>query len=164
MLTNLPFNRIPYPNQHGSGRIRPPFLGLSNLPTFPSPLPPLPPKQYHPETTKLELERIKPKENDSVSSGIVSTVSTVTEESVQVNEVEGPALSSKVAPSAAPPSQDMAMTLVPVAAGCALIVSLGMGAWSLRNRFCGNRKSKTDTVNKIYSKRRKRNNFFEVLK
>lgn len=137
--------RIPYSNQHGSGgRIRPPFLGLPNLPNFPSPLPPLPPKQYHPETTKLELERIKPKENDN-GGDTVSTVNTVTEESVQINEVEGPALSSKVAPSAAPPSQDMAMTLVPVAAGCALIVGLGMGIWSLRNRFCGSRKSKADT-------------------
>lgn len=95
------------------------------------------------------MERIKPnKENDN-GGGTVSTTSTATEESVQVNEVEGPALSSKVAPSAAPPSQDMAMTLVPVAAGCALIVGLGMGAWSLRNKFCGSRKSKTDTVPEI---------------
>ncbi|XP_067216077.1 tyrosine kinase receptor Cad96Ca [Linepithema humile] len=136
--------RTPFPSQHGSGgRIRPPLLGLPNLPNFPSPLPPLPPKQYYPETTKLELERTKPKENDNnVGTG---TVSTATEESVHVNEVEGPALSSKVAPSAVPPSQDMAMTLVPVAAGCALIVGLGMGAWSLRNRFCSSRKSKADT-------------------
>ncbi|KAL0108924.1 hypothetical protein PUN28_014201 [Cardiocondyla obscurior] len=136
--------RIPYQNQHGSGRIRPPFLALPNLQTFPSPLPPLPPKQYHPETTKLELEKVRPKENDN-GVGTVNTVSAVTEENVQINEVEGPALSSKVAPSAAPPSQDMAMTLVPVAAGCALIVGLGMGIWSLRNRFCASRKSKTDT-------------------
>ncbi|KAL6260765.1 hypothetical protein P5V15_008289 [Pogonomyrmex californicus] len=132
------------PNHGSRGPIRPPFpLSISNRPPFPSPLPPLPPKQYHLETTKLELEKVKSKEND-VSVG-TSTVSTITEESVQVNEVEGPALSSKVAPSAAPPSQDMAMTLVPVAAGCALIVGLGMGVWSLRNRFCGSRKSKTDT-------------------
>lgn len=142
--------RIPYPNQHGAGgRIRPPFgipnIGIPNLPNFPSPLPPLPPKQYHPETTKLEIEKIKPNDNDSVGGGTVSTVSTVTEENVHVNEVEGPALSSKVSPSAAPPSQDMAMTLVPVAAGCVLVVGLGMGVWSLRNRFCGSRKSKTDT-------------------
>lgn len=160
------FGRIPYPNQHGSGgRIRPPFLGLPNLPTFPSPLPPLPPKQYHPETTKLELERTKPKENDnSVGGDTVSTVNAVTEENVQINEVEGPALSSKVAPSAAPPSQDMAMTLVPVAAGCALIVGLGMGIWSLRNRFCDSRKSKTNTVPEIYLKsKRQRYNFF-ILK
>ncbi|RLU21254.1 hypothetical protein DMN91_005627 [Ooceraea biroi] len=134
--------RTPFPNQHGSGgRIRPPLLGLSNLPNFPSPLPPLPPKQYHPETTKLELERTKVKETDSGSG----TVNSVTEENVQVNEVESPALSSKVAPSAAQPSQDMAMTVVPVAAGCALIVGLGMGIWSLRNKFCGSRKSKADT-------------------
>jgi len=140
------FDRIPYANQHGSGG-RIPFPHISNLPTFPSPLSPLPPKQYHPETTKLELEKIKPKDNDKNVSG--SAVSTVTEESVQINEVEGPALSSKVAPSAAPPSQDMAMTLVPVAAGCALVVGLGMGAWSLRHRFCGSRKSKTNTVLEI---------------
>lgn len=90
------------------------------------------------------MERTKSKENDnSVSDGIIGTV---TEENVKVNEVEGPALSSKVAPSAAPPSQDMAMTLVPVVAGCALVVGLGMGAWSLRNRFCVSRKSKADTV------------------
>lgn len=137
--------RIPYPSQSG-GRIRPPFLGLPNLQTFPSPLPPLPPKQYHPETTKLELERIKPKDSDnSVSGSAASTVSTVTEESVHINEVEGPALSSKVAPSAEQPSQDIAMTLVPVAAGCALVVGLGMGVYSLRNRLCGSRKSKADT-------------------
>lgn len=106
------------------------------------------------------MERIKPKENDN-GGDTVSTVNTVTEESVQINEVEGPALSSKVAPSAAPPSQDMAMTLVPVAAGCALIVGLGMGIWSLRNRFCGSRKSKADTVPEIYLKnKRKRYNFF----
>ncbi|XP_012525889.1 tyrosine kinase receptor Cad96Ca isoform X2 [Monomorium pharaonis] len=140
--------RIPYSNQHGSGgRIRPPFgipnIGIPNLSSFPSPLPPLPPKQYHPETTKLEIEKLKPKENDS-SVGTIST-NTATEESVRINEVEGTALSSKVTPSAAPPSQDMAMTLVPVAAGCALVVGLGMGAWSLRNRFCGSRKSKTGT-------------------
>ncbi|XP_018303217.1 tyrosine kinase receptor Cad96Ca [Mycetomoellerius zeteki] len=140
--TNRARIRIPYSNQSNSGsRIRPPFLGLSS---FPSPLPPLPPKQYHPETTKLELERIKPKENDSnVNGNTISTVNTVnTEESVQINEVETPALSSKVAPSAAPPSQDMAMTLVPIAAGCALVVGLGLGAWSLRSRFCSSRKSK----------------------
>lgn len=136
--------RTPFPNQHGSGgRIRPPFLSLPNLPSFPSPLPPLPPKQYHPETTKLELEKTKSKENDNNVSD--STDGTITEENVQVNEVEGPALSSKVAPSTAPPSQDMAMTLVPVVAGCALVVGLGMGAWSLRNRFCISRKSKADT-------------------
>jgi len=110
------------------------------LPNFPSPLPPLPPKQYHPEITKLEAK--KPKETN-ISSG---TINTGKEENVQVNEIESPALSSKVAPSAAQPSQDMAMTLVPVAAGCALIVGLGMGVWSLKNRFCGSRKSKTDTV------------------
>jgi len=92
------------------------------------------------------MEKTKLKETD-VSSGIINTV---TEENVQVNEVESPALSSKVAPSAAQPSQDMAMTLVPVAAGCALIVGLGMGIWSLKNRFCGNRKSKTDTVYEPY--------------
>ncbi|XP_018343928.1 PREDICTED: tyrosine kinase receptor Cad96Ca isoform X2 [Trachymyrmex septentrionalis] len=136
--------RVPYLNQPNSGSgIRPPFL--PNLSSFPSPpLPPLPPKQYHPQTTKLELERIKPKENDnSVNSNTISTISTVsTEESVRINEVESPALSSKVAPSAAPPSQDMAMTLVPIAAGCALVVGLGLGAWSLRNKFCSNRKSK----------------------
>ncbi|KYN06731.1 Tyrosine kinase receptor Cad96Ca [Cyphomyrmex costatus] len=144
--TNRARIRVPYPSQHNSGsRIRPPFLGLLNLSSFPSPLPPLPPKQYHPETTKLELERIKPEENDN-SSNTVSTVSTVsTEENVQINEVETPALSSKVAPSAAPPSQDMAMTLVPIAAGCALVVGLGLGAWSLRNRFCSSRKSKVNT-------------------
>lgn len=92
----------------------------------------------------MELERTKPKESDNnVGTG---TVNTVTEENVHANDVEGPALSSKVAPSAVTPSQDMAMTLVPVAAGCALIVCLGMGAWSLRNRFCSSRKSKADTV------------------
>ncbi|XP_012061723.1 PREDICTED: tyrosine kinase receptor Cad96Ca [Atta cephalotes] len=132
---------VPYLNQPNSGSgIRPPFL--PNLSSFPSP--PLPPPKQYPEITKLELERIKPKENDSnVNSNTISTVSTVsTEESVRINEVETPALSSKVAPSAAPPSQDMAMTLVPIAAGCALVVGLGLGAWSLRNKFCSNRKSK----------------------
>ncbi|XP_072742575.1 tyrosine kinase receptor Cad96Ca [Anoplolepis gracilipes] len=137
--------RKPFPNQHGSGGlIRPHYLGLPNLPNFASPLPPLSPKQYHPETTKLELEKTRSKENDNNVNG--STVgNTVTEENVQVNEVESPALSSKIAPSTAPPSQDMAMTLVPVVAGCALVVGLGMGAWSLKNRFCGSRKSKADT-------------------
>jgi hypothetical protein len=115
------------------------------LPNFPSPLPPLPPKQYHPEITKLEVEKTKLKETD-----VSDTINTVTEENVQVNEVESPALSSKVAPSAAQPSQDITMTLVPVAAGCALIIGLGMGVWSLKNRFCGNRKSKTDTVHELY--------------
>ncbi|GAB1866784.1 Tyrosine kinase receptor Cad96Ca [Camponotus japonicus] len=140
----IPF---PFPPNHGSGgRIGSPYLTIPNLPNFASPLPPLPTK--HLETTKLELEKTKSKENkdNNVSGGVVG--STITEEDVQVNEVESPALSSKSptrAPSTAPPSQDMAMTLIPVVAGCALVVGLGMGVWSLKNRFCGSRKSKADT-------------------
>lgn len=138
--------RTPFSNQHGSGgRIRqPPTFSFpsSNFPSsnFPSPLSP-----YHPETTKLEKSKFKENKDNNVSGGTIGS----TEENVQVNEVESPALSSKVAPSAAPPSQDMAMTLVPVVAGCALVVGLGMGAWSLRNRFCGSRKSKADTKEQV---------------
>lgn len=139
--------RTPFPSQHGSlvgydgVRIGPPMYSVPNIPQH---LPPLSPKQYHLATTKLELQKTKPKKD------AVDVNNNVTEETVQVlNEVEGPALSSKVSPSAVPPSQDMASTLVPVAAGCAIILSVGIAAWSLRHKFCISRKSKEDTVLEI---------------
>ncbi|KOX68855.1 Tyrosine kinase receptor Cad96Ca, partial [Melipona quadrifasciata] len=129
-----------------AGRRRPPLLpgvvpgqGLFRklgIPPSPVAVPPSIPK-----TTRLQPEEAKQAEADA-SSGTTGVPQQPTEE----NEVEGPALSSKIAPAEAPPSQDIAITLVPVTAVCVLLVGLGMGAWSLRNKFCRNRKSKEDTV------------------
>lgn len=94
-----------------------------------------------PKTTKLQPEEAR--RNEGGGGGITTVVP---ELRTDENEVEGPPLSSKIAPAEAPPSQDIAMTLVPVTAVCILVVGLGMGAWSLRSKFCGSRKSKEDTV------------------
>ncbi|XP_071870725.1 tyrosine kinase receptor Cad96Ca [Bombus fervidus] len=93
-----------------------------------------------PKTTKLQPEDAKQAE---VDPGPGTTG--VPQQPMEENEVEGPPLSSKIAPAEAPPSQDIAITLIPVMAVCVLVVGLGMGAWSLRNKFCRNRKSKEDT-------------------
>lgn len=129
-----------------AGRRRPPLLpgvvpgqGLFRkfgIPPSPVAVPPSIPK-----TTKLQPENAKQAE---VDPGPGTTG--VPQQPMEENEVEGPPLSSKIAPAEAPPSQDIAITLVPVTAVCVLVVGLGMGAWSLRNKFCRNRKSKEDTV------------------
>lgn len=141
--SNFPFcSRSPFPGQHGSaGRIRPPLLGLSSLPNYPRPsLPHKPPPvpASIPKTTKLQPEEAKEGEGDPTTG--------VPQPATEENEVEGPPLSSKISPADAAPSQDIAITLVPVTAVCVLVVGLGMGVWSMRNKFCGNRKSKEDTV------------------
>lgn len=142
-------DRSPFPGQHGSaGRIRPPLLGLPSLQSYPRPglthqsvipSPPMAVPQNVPKTTKLQPEESKQVGGDPGTTG-------VPQQPTEENEVEGPPLSSKIAPAEAPPSQDIAITLVPVTAVCVLVVGLGMGAWSLRNKYCGNRKTKEDTV------------------
>lgn len=101
--------------------------------------PPLP--ANIPKTTKLQPEESKEAEGDPDP-----TTAGVPQPATEENEVEGPPLSSKISPADAAPSQDIAITLVPVTAVCVLVVGLGMGVWSMRNKFCGNRKSKEDTV------------------
>lgn len=93
-----------------------------------------------PKTTKLQPEEAKEGEGDP------DPTTGVPQPATEENEVEGPPLSSKISPADAAPSQDIAITLVPVTAVCVLVVGLGMGVWSMRNKFCGNRKSKEDTV------------------
>lgn len=138
------------PFQHGSpGRIRPPLLGLSSLPNYPRPsLPykpaPVPVPANIPKTTKLQLEESKEAEGDPDPTTATAAAG-VPQPATEENEVEGPPLSSKISPADAAPSQDIAITLVPVTAVCVLVVGLGMGVWSMRNKFCGNRKSKEDT-------------------
>lgn len=66
---------------------------------------------------------------------------------IDSNEIEAATLSSKVAPEEALPSHEITMTLIPITAVCALVLGLGMGAWSLRSKICGSKKSKEDTVN-----------------
>ncbi|XP_066600812.1 tyrosine kinase receptor Cad96Ca [Prorops nasuta] len=143
------YTRTPFPGQHGSGgRIRPPLLGLPNLQSYPRPSiphqvsssPSLLPSTGR-KTTKLQPEESKPE----ILREQVARSSSTKEPEVETNEVEGPAPSSKVAPAEAPPSQDIAITLVPITAVCVLLLGLGMGLWSLRNRFCTNRKTKSDT-------------------
>ncbi|XP_033322515.2 tyrosine kinase receptor Cad96Ca [Megalopta genalis] len=142
--------RNPFPGQHGpSSRIRPPLLGLPSLQNYPRPgLPhkpalPSPPVSIPvsiPKTTRLQPEEAKEPEGKIDDNAAGPHV-----RSMEENEVEGPPLSSKITPAEAPPSQDISMTLVPVTAVCVLVVGLGMGAWSLRNKFCSTKKSKKDT-------------------
>ncbi|XP_078041064.1 tyrosine kinase receptor Cad96Ca [Augochlora pura] len=142
--------RNPFPGQHGSsGRIRPPLLGLPSLQNYPRPgLPhkpalPSPPVSIPvsiPKTTRLQPEEVKQPAGKTDDNAVGPHV-----RSMEENEVEGPPLSSKITPAEAPPSQDISMTLVPVTAVCVLVVGLGMGAWSLRNKFCSTKKSKKDT-------------------
>ncbi|XP_012283443.1 tyrosine kinase receptor Cad96Ca [Orussus abietinus] len=139
--------RSPFPNQHGSGgRIRPPLLGLPNLQSYPRPPapepPPSSPSDSRQKTTKLQPERDKEGDLNSATSTEVNPEETAD------NEIGGPPLSSKVAPTA-PPSQDVAMILVPVAAVCALVLGSAMGVWSLRNKFCGHRKTKEHTKEQV---------------
>lgn len=100
-----------------------------------------------PKTTKLQLEESKEAEGDPDPTTATAAAG-VPQPATEENEVEGPPLSSKISPADAAPSQDIAITLVPVTAVCVLVVGLGMGVWSMRNKFCGNRKSKEDTVRK----------------
>ncbi|XP_015430162.1 PREDICTED: tyrosine kinase receptor Cad96Ca [Dufourea novaeangliae] len=135
--------RNPFPGQHVSAdRIRPSLLALPNLQRYPRPGLPYKPMVPSspvsiPKTTKLQPEEVKPSEDNT------STIK-LSEASKEQNEIEGPPFSSKITPTEAPPSQDIAMILVPVIAVCVLVVVLGMGAWSLRNKFCGHRRSKKD--------------------
>nr|XP_031831633.1 tyrosine kinase receptor Cad96Ca isoform X2 [Nomia melanderi] len=138
--------RSPFLGQHGpTGRIRPPLLGLPSLPSYPrpgiphQPSPPVSVPVTIPKTTKLQPEEVKQSEGKIDGSALGSSV-----RSIEENEVEGPP--SNITPAEAPPSQDISMTLVPVTAVCVLVVGLGMGVWSLRNKFCGTKKSKEDTV------------------
>ncbi|KZC08588.1 Tyrosine kinase receptor Cad96Ca [Dufourea novaeangliae] len=137
--------RNPFPGQHVSAdRIRPSLLALPNLQRYPRPGLPYKPMVPSspvsiPKTTKLQPEEVKPSEDNT------STIK-LSEASKEQNEIEGPPFSSKITPTEAPPSQDIAMILVPVIAVCVLVVVLGMGAWSLRNKFCGHRRSKKDMV------------------
>ncbi|XP_031831632.1 tyrosine kinase receptor Cad96Ca [Nomia melanderi] len=137
--------RSPFLGQHGpTGRIRPPLLGLPSLPSYPrpgiphQPSPPVSVPVTIPKTTKLQPEEVKQSEGKIDGSALGSSV-----RSIEENEVEGPP--SNITPAEAPPSQDISMTLVPVTAVCVLVVGLGMGVWSLRNKFCGTKKSKEDT-------------------
>lgn len=142
------------PFQPGSGgRMRPPILKLPNLSGYPRPsisqLPTLQPSSIEfpqtvtkPRTTKLQPQGAKLDENEEQRT---STVFPAEADEVN-NEIEGHTLSTKVAPSEAPQSQFIAMTFIPVAAVCILLLIFGAGTWFLRNRFCGSRKSKEDTV------------------
>lgn len=123
------------------------MLGLSSLsnyrPSLPHKPPPVPVPANIPKTTKLQPEETKEAEGDPDPT---TATAGVPQPATEENEVEGPPLSSKISPADAAPSQDIAITLVPVTAVCVLVVGLGMGVWSMRNKFCGNRKSKEDTV------------------
>ncbi|XP_043282450.1 tyrosine kinase receptor Cad96Ca [Venturia canescens] len=137
--------RSPFPSQHGSGgRIHPPLIGLPNLPSYPMVHPPMvsSPVGNGQKTTKLQPESPRP---EFETTRRTTTTKGLPEESPEANEVEGTALTSKISPSQAPPSQDMAITLVPVAAVCVLLLGFGLGVWSIRNKFCTARKCKEDT-------------------
>lgn len=136
--------------------MRPPILKLPTLSGYPRPsisqLPTLQPPSIEfpqtvtkPRTTKLQPQGAKLDENEERSSTILPA------EAPEVNEIEGHTLSTKVAPSEAPQSQFIAMTFIPVAAVCILLLIFGAGTWFLRNRFCGSRKSKEDTVSLFLS-------------
>ncbi|XP_076289247.1 tyrosine kinase receptor Cad96Ca [Lasioglossum baleicum] len=142
--------RNPFSGQHGSpGLIRPPLLGLPNLQNYPRPglphKPVLPPVPVSIPVNIPKITRLQPKEVKETEGKIDDNTVGPHVRSMEENEVGGPPLSSKITPAEAPPSQDISMTLVPVTAVCVLVVGLGMGAWSLRNKFCGAKKSKEDT-------------------
>ncbi|XP_016843934.1 tyrosine kinase receptor Cad96Ca isoform X2 [Nasonia vitripennis] len=125
--------RSPFSNQPGNGGlIRPPILRLPSLTIPPSSSQSQP--QQPPSRTRLKPE--------FASSSPGTSTSLDDRRDDAANDLEAPALSSKVEPSEAPPSQDITMTLVPIAAVCALVFGLGMGVWSLRKRICASRKSK----------------------
>ncbi|XP_012266397.1 tyrosine kinase receptor Cad96Ca isoform X2 [Athalia rosae] len=139
--------RSPFSSQHGSGgRIRPPLVGLPILQNYPRPPPPPPhiPSNSNPPrppTTILKPETPEPEMTEVPSS------TAATKEDVETNEIAvqtRTALGANVTPSEPSPTQDIAMTIVPAAAVCALVLGLGLGAWSLRHKFCGNRKAKEE--------------------
>ena len=131
--------RSPFSNQHvNGGLIRPPFLRLPTLTIPPSPNVGAQSQPQPPTRTRLKPESA----SSSPSAHDIGLGSVHEHRDGTRNELEGPALSSKVEPSEAPPGQDITMTLVPVAAVLVLVLGLSMSVWSLRRRICASRKSK----------------------
>ncbi|XP_015520313.2 tyrosine kinase receptor Cad96Ca isoform X1 [Neodiprion virginianus] len=142
-------SRSPYPQPSGD-RFRPPFgfVPYHGSPQPPDifamtnrPPPPLPPPATSPRTTILHPQPSRTKKPEVLAS----STSPPTSKSVASNEILGTALSNNnVNTSEQNGPQDLAMTIVPVAAVCALVLGLGMGAWSLRHKFCSSKKSKEE--------------------
>lgn len=143
--------RTPFPNQHGSGgRIRPPLLPLHNLPNYQRPSIPHQPVINQPSSSTVDSKttKLQPSEGGKTArEENREKLPKYSQDLIDSNEIEAATLSSKVAPEEALPSHEITMTLIPITAVCALVLGLGMGAWSLRSKICGSKKSKEDTVN-----------------
>ncbi|XP_035728802.1 tyrosine kinase receptor Cad96Ca-like [Vespa mandarinia] len=139
----------PFPNQHGSGgRIRPPLLPLHNLPNYQRPSIPHQPVINQPSSSTVDSKttKLQPSEGGKTAREDNSEkLPKYSQDLIDSNEIEAATLSSKVAPEEALPSHEITMTLIPITAVCALVLGLGMGAWSLRSKICGSKKSKEDT-------------------
>lgn len=137
--------------------MRPPILKLPNLSGYPRPpigqLPTLQPSsiEFPQPVTKPRTTKLQPQGSGKFEENEERTSTAFPAEDAEANEIEGHTLSTKVAPSEAPQSQFIAMTFIPVAAVCILLLIFGAGTWFLRNRFCGSRKSKEDTVSFCFS-------------
>lgn len=117
-----------YSSHHESGsRIASHFFNLQGGPPYARPPPP-PQLPTTSQTTKLEPAKPLPEIVNVSSSTVVTTEAVPAPTDVTPKEQSSP--------------PDIAMTIVPVAAVCALVLGLGMGAWSLRHKFCASRKSK----------------------
>ncbi|XP_043468173.1 tyrosine kinase receptor Cad96Ca isoform X1 [Leptopilina heterotoma] len=148
--SNAGHTRSPF-QQGPGGRMRPPILKLPNLSGYPRPpigqLPTLQPSsiEFPQPVTKPRTTKLQPQGGGKFDENEERTSTVFPAEDAEANEIEGHTLSTKVAPSEAPQSQFIAMTFIPVAAVCILLLIFGAGTWFLRNRFCGSRKSKEDT-------------------
>ncbi|XP_015113457.1 tyrosine kinase receptor Cad96Ca [Diachasma alloeum] len=135
------------PNVGLPGRIRPPIMGLPNI-HVPRPIPSEMSTGFRSDekTTKLRPETSHSVDDHKAISVTVPPVRAPIHELTH-NEIgrETAVIGAKVSSKESPATQDFAMTLVPVIAGCALLLSVGTGIWTLRGKVCGSPKTKEDT-------------------
>lgn len=120
------------------------------------------------DTNEEKITRLRPEQskndnsnninNDEHLSMLSSTSSSTTSIRIPIHTVEGneinheaSILSPKVSSNQQQPSQEIAMTLVPIVAVFVLLLAIGTAFWSLKDRLCVSQKSKESTVTKIKS-------------
>lgn len=119
-----------------------PLYNTHQLPILPPGIPGMPPiRNRDPQITKLEQEPAKrpiDAEDDNNNGS--------NEKSLSTNQIEAAPSLNNVSSNTLPPTHDFTVTLVPIAAVCALVLSLGVFVYTFRHRLCGSRKCKKDKV------------------
>ncbi|XP_011312688.1 tyrosine kinase receptor Cad96Ca [Fopius arisanus] len=128
-------------------RIRPPIMGLPNI-HVPRPLPSEISSGFRNDekTTRLRPETRNPIDDRRIIPKKMSPVRGSSHE-IETNGIEGEnaIIGAKITSKENSATQDFAMTVVPVIAGCGLLLSVGIGIWTLRGKVCGSLHSKENS-------------------